>query len=84
MRAGSVKGDSVNHSRYQDLLAKRDRVGLSDEEANELGRMFAQIQGRPYSNAHSLRTTARGKRDRAFGRLRRLHRRQREQERDAA
>lgn len=84
MRAGSVKGDSVNLSRYQDLLAKRDRVGLSDEEANELGRMFARIQGRPYSNAKSLRTTARGKREGAFRQLGRLHRRWREREPDAA
>ena len=29
----------MDDQRYQELLHKRDRVGLSDEDATELGRM---------------------------------------------
>jgi len=57
--------------RFEELLAKRDRVGLSDHEADELGRLFAEKESKPYSNASTLRTTARVERRRAFHRFRR-------------
>jgi hypothetical protein len=56
---------------FEELLAKRDRVGLSDHEADELGHLFAEKEGKPYSNASTLRTTARVERRRAFHRFRR-------------
>ncbi len=39
--------------RYDELIGKRRRVGLSDEEANELGRLMAERAGRgdEYGNA---------------------------------
>jgi hypothetical protein len=41
----------VNQQRFQELERKRDDVGLSEEEANELGQMIAEQEGQPYSNA---------------------------------
>jgi hypothetical protein len=37
--------------RYEDLIAKRDSEGLSEDEANELGRLIAEREGEPYANA---------------------------------
>ena len=37
--------------RYQELVEKRDGPGLSDEEADELGRLIAERKGREYGNA---------------------------------
>lgn len=37
--------------RYQELSEKRDGPGLSDEEADELGRLMAERQGEQYANA---------------------------------
>ena len=37
--------------RLEELERKRDDVGLTDEEANELGRMMAERAGEPYENA---------------------------------
>jgi hypothetical protein len=37
--------------RYEDLIAKRDDEGLSEEEADELGKLIAEREGKPYSNA---------------------------------
>jgi hypothetical protein len=34
--------------RYQELIAKRDREGLTDDEADELGRLMAERRGQPY------------------------------------
>ena len=56
--------------RFDELLAKRIRIGLSDQEANELGRLFAERAGKPYSNASTLRAAARARRIRAFDRFR--------------
>jgi hypothetical protein len=39
--------------RYQELIDKRDGPGLSDEEADELGRLMAEREGRDYANADS-------------------------------
>lgn len=46
----------MDDQRYHELVEKRDRVGLSDEEATELGRMMAEKMGKPYrghSDIHS-------------------------------
>ncbi len=45
----------MDEKRFQELLDKRSRVGLSDLEADELGRMYAEQQGVPYTNAEDLR-----------------------------
>jgi hypothetical protein len=37
--------------RYEELLAKRDAEGLTHEEANALGKLIAEREGKPYSNA---------------------------------
>jgi len=37
--------------RYEDLTAKRDSEGLTEDEANELGRLMADREGKPYGNA---------------------------------
>lgn len=41
----------MEDQRFQELIRKRDSSGLTDEEANELGRMIAERDGVPYSNA---------------------------------
>ncbi len=41
----------MDESRYRQLEEKRDTVGLTKEEADELGRMIAEREGKPYSNA---------------------------------
>jgi hypothetical protein len=38
-------------ARFEDLIAKRDSEGLTDNEADELGRLIAEQEGKPYSNA---------------------------------
>ena len=43
----------MDTTRYEELTVKRDGVGLSDEEADELGKMVAEIEKRAYSNASS-------------------------------
>lgn len=48
----------VDQHRFNELLRKRDRVGLSEEEADELGRALADRQGKPYSNARIERARA--------------------------
>ena len=44
----------MDDDRYQELVEKRDRIGLSDEEASELGRMMADRMGKPYQSAKDL------------------------------
>jgi hypothetical protein len=41
----------MDEQRFRELERKRDAEGLSHEEANELGRMMAEKEGRPYANA---------------------------------
>jgi len=41
----------VDEARMQELQAKRKAKGLTDEEADELGRLYAEKAGTPYSNA---------------------------------
>jgi hypothetical protein len=39
---------SMDEARYAKLIAKRDSEGLSNDEANELGRLEAEKEGVPY------------------------------------
>jgi len=41
----------MDEQRFQELEKKRDEFGLSKDEANELGRLMAEKEGKPYSNA---------------------------------
>ena len=41
----------VDEKRIEELVDKRHEVGLSDAEADELGKLFAEKEGKPYSNA---------------------------------
>jgi hypothetical protein len=41
--------------RYEQLMAKRQSSGLTDPEAEELGRLIAEREGKPYSSAQSLK-----------------------------
>ena len=41
----------VDEKRIEELTAKRHDVGLTDEESDELGQLFAEREGKPYSNA---------------------------------
>lgn len=41
----------MDEQRFRELERKRDTEGLSDEEADELGRMMAEKEGRGYGNA---------------------------------
>lgn len=44
----------MDEQRLRELERKRDTEGLSQAEANELGRMMAEREGRPYANAEDL------------------------------
>jgi hypothetical protein len=41
----------MNEKRYWQLIHKRGEMGLSSDEADELGRLMAERQGEAYSNA---------------------------------
>lgn len=43
----------MDRGRLDELMGKRRREGLSDEEANELGRLMAEDAGVPYGNAEN-------------------------------
>jgi hypothetical protein len=43
--------DETSEKRRHELVRKRAAVGLSDDEANELGRLLAQMVGNSYSSA---------------------------------
>ena len=47
-------GPAMDTTRYETLTAKRDDVGLTDDEADELGKMLAEIEGGAYGNADTL------------------------------
>jgi hypothetical protein len=61
----------MDEQRFQTLLKKRDETGLSDEEADELGRMFAEREGGDYSNAE---TTNSGETDEEAAEMKTRHR----------
>ena len=39
----------MDETRFLELMRKRDRQGLSDAEVEELGRLVAERNGKPYS-----------------------------------
>ena len=41
----------MDEARMKELQAKRKTNGLTDEEADELGHLYAEKAGKPYSNA---------------------------------
>ncbi len=43
----------MDNARLEELEKKKLDVGLTHEEANELGRLIAKREGRAYSNAES-------------------------------
>ena len=45
----------MNDTRFEQLTEKRDGVGLTDGEADELGRMMAERDGAAYENADTLK-----------------------------
>jgi hypothetical protein len=45
----------MGEDRYAALARKRGTEGLTDEEADELGRLMAEREDRSYSNADDLR-----------------------------
>ena len=50
----------MDRTRYEELLKKRETVGLTREEADELGRLLAELEGRPYSNADTVESPDQG------------------------
>jgi hypothetical protein len=40
----------MDQHRFEELKEKRFSEGLTDEEADELGRMMAEAEGKPYSS----------------------------------
>lgn len=44
----------MDQKRYAELVRKRETVGLTREEADELGRFIAEIEGRTYSNTDAV------------------------------
>ena len=41
----------MDEARMKELQAKRKTSGLTDGEADELGHLYAEMAGKPYSNA---------------------------------
>jgi hypothetical protein len=50
----------MDQARYDELIRKRDTVGLTREEADELGRFIAEREGESYSNADEEQTPDQG------------------------
>jgi hypothetical protein len=46
----------MDRSRLQQLERKAATIGLDDDEAGELGRLYAEAEGKPYSDAEHERT----------------------------
>jgi hypothetical protein len=51
LNGSDTDGDADADQRFVELTEKRGREGLSREEADELGRMYAAREGKPYANA---------------------------------
>jgi hypothetical protein len=45
---------AIDERRFVELDRKRFESGLTAEEADELGRMMAEREGKPYTNARDL------------------------------
>jgi len=48
----------MDQTRFEELKKKRFEEGLSDEEANELGQMFAEKKGEEYKTAEEFQAEA--------------------------
>ena len=44
----------MDQARFDELNRKRYLDGLTDEEANELGRLMAEREGKPYQSAEEF------------------------------
>jgi hypothetical protein len=44
----------MDQARFEELKRKADGPGLSAEEANELGRLYAEEAGKPYANVEAV------------------------------
>ena len=42
---------TTDRDRFDELTEKRDGIGLTHDEADELGRLMAEREGKPYGNA---------------------------------
>ena len=62
--------DRADERRFRELIDKRTARGLSDEEADELGRLFALRRGQVYANATAVRQRSRHRRRQSFHRFR--------------
>jgi hypothetical protein len=51
---GIRKEGGVDVDRFEELKRKAAGEGLSDEEAAELGRLYAEERGEPYQDARSV------------------------------
>jgi hypothetical protein len=56
---------AIDERRFAELDQKRFAAGLTAEEADELGRMMAEREGKPYSNAHDLEAEERAEEEAA-------------------
>ena len=54
----------MDRRRMQTLEAKRGTIGLSDDEASELGHLFAEAAHKPYADA-DMERRARARRERS-------------------
>jgi len=53
---GTIKADpGAGGVRFDELVAKRTKDGLSDQEADELGRLMAEREGREWTSTRSLK-----------------------------
>jgi cytochrome c1 len=48
----------MDQARFEQLKKKRSEEGLTDEEANELGQMFAEAEGAEYQSADQYQAEA--------------------------
>src|SRR5437867_13372948 len=48
----------MDQTRFEQLKKKRSEEGLSNEEANELGQMFAEAEGEEYQSAGEYQAEA--------------------------
>jgi hypothetical protein len=48
----------MDQARFEQLKKKRSEEGLTDEEANELGQMFAEAEGEEYQSADQYKAEA--------------------------
>ena len=62
----------MDRDRFEELKRKADSEGLTDDEADELGRLYAEERGEPYQGASSGGGPDAGEEDRETEERRRL------------